>query len=232
MTDVALPEPGQIHVWQRSLSISVTEREAFLDLLDAGERSRAHRFVFEKGRDAFIASHGWLRTLLGRYLRADPRGIRFVLGERGKPAIPGFPLHFNLSHSDTMAACAVTRENEVGIDIERIRPMDDIENIARRFFHAEECRKLLALPQPEHALAFFRCWTRKEAYIKAIGDGLFAPLDGFEVTLAPAEPVAFVQIDNRPATAEWSLFEFDAGPDYAGAVAIRGCGWSVISVAG
>ena len=232
MTDVALPEPGQIHVWQRSLSISATEREALLELLDSGERDRAHRFVFERGRDAYIASHGWLRTLLSDYLRADPREIHFVLGQRGKPAIPGFPLHFNLSHSGTMAACAVTREIEVGIDIEQIRPMDDIENIARRFFHAEECRKLLALPQQEHALAFFRCWTRKEAYIKAIGDGLFAPLDGFEVTLAPAEPVAFVQIDNRPAAAEWSLFEFDAGPDYAGAVAVRGCGWSVLSVAG
>src|SRR5580700_9108978 len=121
MTDVVLPEPGQIHVWRRSLPISATEREAFLELLDPGERARAHRFVFEKDRDAFIASHGWLRTLLSGYLRADPRGIHFVLGQRGKPAIPGFPLHFNLSHSGAMAACAVTRESEVGIDIERIR---------------------------------------------------------------------------------------------------------------
>ena len=208
-----------------------------LALLDSGERNRAARFHFERDRDAFIASHGWLRTLLGRYLNADPRRIDFIFGHHGKPAIDGAPVHFNLSHSGEMAACAVTRDCEVGIDIERVRPTSDIESIAERFFHPEECRKLFGLAEEERALAFFRCWTRKEAYIKALGAGLSAPLDSFAVTLAPEEPAAFVQIDGQPAegsltqaAAACSLFDLEAGPDYAGAVAIRGSKWALLSL--
>jgi 4'-phosphopantetheinyl transferase len=221
------PAQTEIHVWYRSLEVSVAEREALAALLGPEERQRAARFHFEAGRDAFIASHGWLRTLLGRYLNADPGSLEFTFGDRGKPALRGTPLRFNLSHSGAMAACAVTRNEEVGIDIEWIRPMRDLEMVARRFFHAEECRKLLGLSEAIRAPAFFHCWTRKEAYIKALGDGLFAPLDRFEVTLAPGEPAAFIQIDGRPAAAEWSLFGLDVGPDYAGAVAIRGTDWVV-----
>lgn len=229
MAALSLPAPTEIHVWHRSLAISAGDHESLLALLAPEERERAARFRFETDRDAFIASHGWLRTLLGRYLRADPRGIEFIFGRHGKPAIYGAPVQFNLSHSGAMAACAVARDREVGIDIERIRPVRDVEGIARRFFHPEECRKLLALREDERASAFFRCWTRKEAYIKALGDGLFAPLESFEVTLAPLESAACVQIDGQPATADWSLFDVDAGPDYAGAVAIRGTDWTVLS---
>jgi 4'-phosphopantetheinyl transferase len=228
MTYLPIPSPTEIHVWHRSLSISAGEREALFALLAPDERERAARFRFEKDRDAFIAGRGWLRTLLGRYLRTDARGIHFILGKHGKPAIHGVPIHFNLSHSGALAACAVTRDQEVGIDIEWIRPMHDLESIARRFFHPEECRKLLALSEEERASAFFRCWTRKEAYIKALGEGLSAPLESFEVTLAPGEPAAFVQIDGRQAGADWRLFDLDPGADYLCAVAIRGSSWDVL----
>jgi 4'-phosphopantetheinyl transferase len=231
MEGLAAPAQTEIHVWHRSLAVAVAEREALYALLDPEERQRAGRFHFETSRDAFIVSHGWLRTLLGRYLNTDPRRVEFTFGHRGKPAVQGTPLRFNLSHSGAMAACAVTRNEEIGIDIELIRPMSDLESVARRFFHPEECRKLLALNGEDRETAFFRCWTRKEAYIKALGDGLSAELDRFEVTLAPGEPAAFVQIDGRPAAAEWSLFGLDVGPDYTGAVAVRGTDW-VVRMAG
>jgi 4'-phosphopantetheinyl transferase len=151
-------------------------------VLDRSERERAARFRFEKDRDAFIASHGWLRMLLGRYLHADPRSIDFIFGKHGKPAIDGAPIHFNFSHSGEMAACAVTRDQEVGIDIEWIRPMPGID---------------------------FRCWTRREAYVKATGVGLSALAE--------------------PTDDDWSVIDLDAGCDYAGAVAIRGRNWTVLS---
>jgi 4'-phosphopantetheinyl transferase len=227
MGGLAAPAQTEIHVWHRSLTVSAAELEGLYALLDSDERQRAGRFRFENSREAFIASHGWLRALLGRYLDADPRSLEFTFGNRGKPALRGAALQFNLSHSGAMAACAVALDKEIGIDIELIRPMSDLESIARRFFHAEECRKLLVLSEEDRETAFFRCWTRKEAYIKALGDGLYAPLDRFEVTLAADEPAAFVQIDGRPAAAEWSLFGLDVGPGYAGAVAVCGTDWVV-----
>jgi 4'-phosphopantetheinyl transferase len=227
MEGLAAPAKTEIHVWHRSLAVSSAEREGLYALLDSDERQRAGRFRFEHSRDAFIASHGWLRKLLGRYLDADPGSLEFTVGHRGKPALRGAALRFNLSHSGAMAACAVALDEEIGVDIELIRSMSDLESIAQRFFHTEECRKLLALREEDREAAFFHCWTRKEAYIKALGDGLYAPLDRFEVTLAPGEPAAFVQIDGRPAAAEWSLFGLDVGPGYAGAVAVRGSGWVV-----
>jgi len=227
MEGLAIPAQTEIHVWHSSLAISVAERETFYALLDAEERERAGRFRFDASRDAFIASHGWLRTLLGRYLNAVPRSLEFTFGNRGKPALQGTPLRFNLSHSGAMAACAVARNQEIGIDIELIRPMSDLESVVRRFFHPEECRKLLALREEDRETAFFHCWTRKEAYIKALGDGLSADLGRFEVTLAPGEPAAVVRIDGRPAARDWSVFGLDVGPGYAGAVAIRGTDWVV-----
>jgi 4'-phosphopantetheinyl transferase len=180
-----LPAPGEIHVWLHPLSISGGE----LELLSPGERERAARFYFEKDRNAFIASHAWLRTLLGGYLFADPGSIGFTFGKHGKPAIDGAPLHFNLSHSGALAACAVTKDHQVGVDIEVIRPMPGLED--------------------ERATAFFRSWTRKEAYGKATGEGLSAPVE--------------------LASADWSLIDLDAGPDYAGAVAARGSNWTVLT---
>ena len=227
MEGLPIPARTEIHVWHRSLAVAAADREGLFELLDSEERRRAGRFRFENGRDAFIASHGWLRMLLGRYLGTDPRSLEFTLGNRGKPALRNTALRFNLSHSGTMAACAVTLDKEIGIDIELIRPMSDLESVAQRFFHTEECRTLLALREEDRETAFFHCWTRKEAYIKALGDGLYAPLDRFQVTLAPGQPAAFVQIDGRPAAAEWSLFGLDVGPSYAGAVAIRGNDWVV-----
>ena len=232
MEGLAAPGQTEIHVWHRSLAVSAAELEGLYALLDSEERQRAGRFRFENSRKAFIASHGWLRTLLGRYLDADPRSLEFTFGKRGKPAVRGAALRFNLSHSGAMAACAMALDEEIGIDIELIRSMSDLESIARRFFHTEECRQLLAQREEDRETAFFRCWTRKEAYIKALGDGLYAPLDRFQVTLSSGDPAAFVQIDGCPAAAEWSLFGLDFGPGYAGAVAVRGTGWVVRMMGG
>jgi 4'-phosphopantetheinyl transferase len=188
--------------------VSATESAAYFALLDASERQRAARFHFARDRDAFIASHGWLRTLLGQYLQTDPQSLEFTVGDRGKPAIHGAAIQFNLSHSGAMAACAVTQDRPVGIDIERIRPMPELESIARRVLQPEECRQLLELGAEERLAAFFRCWTRREAYVKALGAGL---------------------MESQPPAADWSLIDLDASPDYAGAVAIRGSHWTVLS---
>jgi 4'-phosphopantetheinyl transferase len=179
-----------------------------LALLDPSERERSARFHFERDRDAFVASHSWLRTLLGHYLQTDPRSLEFLFGKYGKPTIRSAAIHFNLSHSGAMAACAVTRDHEVGIDIERVRPLPDLESIARRFFDPEDSGKLLELGEEERVSAFFRYWTRKEAYVKAIGARL---------------------MEIQPPAANWSLIDLDAGPDYAAAVAIRGSNWTVLA---
>jgi 4'-phosphopantetheinyl transferase len=194
-------------------------------LLTPDERDRAGRFHFDRLRHSFILARGSLRLLLGRYLGAAPAGVRFAYGEKGKPALadPSSRLHFNASHSGGIALCAFTLDCEIGVDVEQMRPLPDMQGIARRFFCAEESGELMALPEHQREAAFFRCWTRKEAYIKAIGDGLSAPLDGFAVTLRPDEPARLKHIANNTAAGEaWTLQNAEASPGYAAAVAYRG----------
>jgi 4'-phosphopantetheinyl transferase len=220
----------KIHVWRALLDVSAAEMARYSGWLSAEEQQRASAFRFAVHRDRYVACHGWLRELLADYLAILPKSLRFVPGRYGKPALADTPrmVGFSLSHSGGLAVCAVVEDAEVGVDIEVEREVADFENLARRFFHPAETEKLLSLPVAARQAAFFRCWTRKEAYIKATGEGLSAGLDTFEVTLAPDEPCAFVQIGNQQATDAlgWSLF--DISSDHygtAGAVAVKGTGW-------
>ena len=172
------------------------------------EKARAARFIFERDRDRFIAARGILRDLLGRYLRCAPQTIEFVYGPRGKPAVAGAAARpdicFNLSHSHGLAVVAIGREREVGIDVELIRPEFAGEEIAKRYFSAKEIAELSRLPAELRTEGFFLCWTRKEAYIKAKGDGLQIPLDSFDVSLSPGRPATLSSADES----RWGIESF------------------------
>jgi 4'-phosphopantetheinyl transferase len=221
-------EPHEIDLWYARLSVTPERLRSLKERLAPDEKARAARFVLDIHRDAFIASRGILRSILSKYLETPPAEIVFAYGERGKPCVTGSPICFNLSHSGAMAAYAVARAATIGIDIEQIRETAGLEQIARRMFAAEETEELIG-GDPAHRLnAFYHCWTRKEAYIKAIGDGLGIPLGSFQVTLSPDVPAAIVQIDGSAAKgAEWSLFDLAPSGGYAGALAVHGTGWKI-----
>ena len=198
--------------------------------LTADECQRAERYVFAKDRTHFVVARGLLRVLLGRYLGQDPPHLRFIYGPHGKPALAtdtgGGALRFNVSHSHGLALYAITRGREVGVDVERIRPEVAQEKIAERFFSPREVTLLRALPAQLQATAFFACWTRKEAYIKAKGEGLALPLDQFDVSLVPGEPAVLLRAAWDPQeAARWSLQDLAPAPGYRAAVAVAGHDW-------
>jgi 4'-phosphopantetheinyl transferase len=193
----------------------------FESVLASDEKDRAARFILERRRHSFVVARGVLRCLLGRYLDMHPANIRFNYGSKGKPAVTStLGIEFNATHSGELAVFAFTAGCPIGVDLEQIRPLSDIQDIADRFFCSEEAAELMALPPTEREHAFFRCWTRKEAYIKAIGEGLSAPLDEFRVTLQPTEPARFVHISRDTAEA-WTLHDLGLASGYAAALAYR-----------
>lgn len=193
-------------------------------VLDAAEKHRASRFRFEMHRRRFIAARHALRVILAGYLDTDPGGLRFAYGDQGKPSIEGHSLHFNLSHSGDSAALAVSTTREVGLDIEEMRPAQDLLEVARNFFAPTEVDAIAALPEPQRPQAFYRCWTRKEAYIKARGEGLAIPLDSF--TVPTGEDSSGRLLSSRLGQSEllrWNLYSLPCQPGLAGALAVE-CG--------
>jgi 4'-phosphopantetheinyl transferase len=217
----------EVHVWQATLDLRPARVRALAHTLSEDERVRAGRFVFERDRSRFIARRGLLRAILGRYLRKAPGELEFRARPYGKPAVSpgagGSPLRFSASHADGMALFAVTAGREVGVDLERVRSDFPYEDVAGRVFSPREAQTLLALNAISRPIAFFNCWTRKEAYLKARGVGLSLPLDQFDVSLVPGEPAAFLRAADDPhAASRWSLHDLPPGPGYAGAVAVEG----------
>jgi 4'-phosphopantetheinyl transferase len=214
---------NDVHIWTMPAKASDAVVAQFERVLAEDETERASRFRFSHLRDSFVITHGVLRCLLGRYLGLGPARICFVYGDKGKPAVASAAnLQFNLTHSDGMAAVAFTTGCQLGIDAEHIRPLADMQPIADRSFGSEEAAELMLLPENERERAFFRCWTRKEAYIKAIGDGLSCALDSFQVTLLPNMPPRLLHIGGDRIAAEmWSLHDLCLAPDYAAALAYR-----------
>jgi 4'-phosphopantetheinyl transferase len=224
-------EDDAVHVWRAELDVPDAEVHQLRQALDPAEISRARRFHFEKDRSRFIVARGLLRTILGSYLNLDPQILRFGYGGQGKPflmeirdnANDASALRFNLSHSGGVALIAVTLNREPGIDLERIRPELATETIAEQFFSAQETAMLRALPADVQPEAFFNCWTRKEAYLKARADGLSFPLDQFSVSLIPGEPAALLSFLGEPdEIARWSLIHLNPGSDYVGALVVEG----------
>ena len=196
-------------------------------ILAADEQERADRFVFEHDRQHYTVGRGFLRQILGRYVGLEPAQLRFSYGPQGKPDLAdsrlSAALRFNLSHSKGLALVGLTQRHELGIDIEGIRTLDDMDKIAERFFSAAENVVYAQVPAALKSVAFFNCWTRKEAYIKAIGEGLSHPLDTFDVTLAPGAPARLLRAEKDPqAINRWSLMTLEPAPGYIGALAVAG----------
>lgn len=217
----ALPD-NMVHVWRALLEVDPSILRCLKSTLAQNELERAERFIFDPDRNHFIAARGILRDVLGRYLQCAPQTIDFVFGARGKPAISSggsrHPLCFNLSHSHGLAVIGIARKRELGIDVEMIRSEFASEEIAKRYFSAEEVQELSELPAKLRTEGFFLCWTRKEAYIKAKGEGLQIPLDSFNVSLTPGLSPELHTSDRS----RWSLRSFSPEPGYVAAVVEEG----------
>ena len=223
---------GEVQVWRASLEQPLELQERFLRTLDLEERERAGRFHFEKHRRRFIVGRGVLRLLLGRYLEIAPEEVRFAYGPYGKPSLggehAGSRVRFNASHSHELAVYAFVQQREIGVDVEYVKDDFQSEEIAQRFFSAHEVQTLIALPKHERHASFFRCWTRKEAYIKALGSGLSHPLDQFDVTLTADEPAALLRdAQDAAAVARWEMFNLEFTERYAGALIVEGRGYTL-----
>ncbi|MBF6570843.1 MAG: 4'-phosphopantetheinyl transferase superfamily protein [Candidatus Binataceae bacterium] len=220
-----------VHVWRACLDQSPLQLNNFQNTLDDDERSRARRFYFSRDRQRFIAARGILRSLLAGYLGTVPNSISFIYGTHGKPALAAEcgadAIQFNLAHSHGTALYALTRGRGIGVDLEFIRCDLKVEQIAGQFFSHSEIIALGALPPSVREYAFFLCWTRKEAYIKARGEGLSIPLDQFDVSLIPGEPAAL--LNTQPDSDEafrWSLLNLTPACGYAAALAVEGRDWT------
>jgi 4'-phosphopantetheinyl transferase len=221
--DVALGA-GEVHVWRVSLVQPPEAIAALADTLSPDERERAARFHFERDRAAFTVARGALRALLGRYLARLPGDLGFGYHARGKPylaAPAGDRLRFNLSHSGGLALIALTQGREVGVDIEHKRALQDLTSLARISFAPGEYATLCGLAPRDQPDAFFACWSRKEAFIKATGEGV-SQLADFDVTLRPGEPARLLRIDGAFARRRWSLHELPVSPGYAAALVVEG----------
>jgi len=222
--------PDEVQLWRVDLNQVAPAEPRWRQLLSPDEAVRADRFHFERDRRNYTATRALLRVLLGKYVNSAPERVPFVYGERGKPALDSnrteTHLYFNVSHSGMKALLAFAHGREVGVDVEQIRNNLDHQGLARRFFSPAEQQALAALPRSEQCAGFFRCWTRKEAYIKAQGTGFSLPLDGFDVSLLPGEQNALLA--TRPdagGASRWCLFEVAAGQGYEAALCVRGHGW-------
>ena len=214
-------------VWHAALDpepIRLRELEA---TLSGDERARADRFRFDRDRRRFVAARGILREILGARLGVEPWSLEFNYGEQGKPVLRPVPGRvgpfFNVAHSGDHGAFAVGNVPGIGIDVELIRPVPAADAIANRFFTPEESAALALLPEALRPQAFFLCWTRKEAFIKALGEGLSHSLDSFTVTVAPGEPARLLSAGPAAGSlGEWRLHDLSDLPVLAGAVALRG----------
>ena len=222
----------EVHTWCANLDVPPETSARLYATLTPDERNRSARFQFERDRQRFIVAHGVLRDLLARYLRTQPGQLRFVCNAFGKPALApefGTGLKFNLSHSAGLVLIAIATAFDVGVDLEYIGAQSDYADIARRFFSPAEIDYLNALPSHLYAEAFFSCWTKKEAFLKACGEGLAKPLNSFSVPLttnSPTSPIDFCVASNEDVPARrWSLYTLRPAPGYAGALAIEANGW-------
>jgi 4'-phosphopantetheinyl transferase len=228
----------EVHVWRASLALSRAWLQRLRASLSADELHRARRFRFQVDRDRFVAGRGLLRSILARYLGMDPGQLRFCYDSGGKPRLArgqtGGGLSFNLSHSHDLALYAFVMGREIGIDVERVRREPLEEGLAERFFAPAEVTTLRALPVDRQVEAFYHIWTRKEAYVKATGEGLLVPLDEFEVSVGPDAPAALLRVQgNDREVARWTLRtlypteQLGTGPGYVAALAVEGDNWQL-----
>ncbi|QMU66418.1 MAG: 4'-phosphopantetheinyl transferase superfamily protein [Flavobacteriaceae bacterium] len=215
---------NQIHVWKATLDVSENKHHVFWSYLSDDEKQRANTFYFKKDRDYFITARGILRELIGQYLNKKAIDIEFGYHTHGKPFMRNdAELEFNISHSKNMALYGFVKKDEIGVDIEFVDQKIEAMQIARHFFSSYEITALGDLPQQHKASGFFNCWTRKEAFIKALGTGLSFPLDQFAVSLAPEKKATLVHtMWDTDEAQKWNLFHVNPQSYFTGAVAIKG----------
>jgi 4'-phosphopantetheinyl transferase len=221
---MSLLEKHEAHVWWANLNYPAAELANFFNVLAEDEKQRAERFHFLKDKNHFIIARGLLRKILSQYLAISPQDLQFQYTSYGKPTLKDYPdLQFNVSHSHGVALYAITREQAVGVDIEFTQRNCDIDAIAERYFSAEECRVIKNLTGSEKNQAFFNGWARKEAFLKALGEGLSYPLNQVEVTLMAGQPAAFVALHDKNLNInDWCLRALEVISGYAAALAVKG----------
>lgn len=211
----------EVHVWRGALD---WPSAALRELLTPEEMARAQRYRFERHRRRFVAARALLRLVLARYLDIGPAQVRLRYGPYGKPALlapEGTGMQFNVAHTGDLALYAIAGGRSVGIDVERVRPVPDVDALVARYFAPGERERFRALAPEERLRGFLAGWTRKEAYMKARGEGLAIPLNAFEVNLAPAAPARLIHDRRHPtAPAHWWLSDLDLGPEVVGAIAV------------
>jgi 4'-phosphopantetheinyl transferase len=218
---------GEAEVWSASLERPARTLEALASLLAPDERARAARFHFERDRNRYVVGRALLRVILGRHLQTEAATVSFRYDRHGKPRLDSpwqaSGLEFNVSHSGSVALFAIARDRRVGVDVELVRPLDDAPGLAESAFSAAEVAALRALPPGRFLDGFFACWTRKEAFVKARGEGLSLALDAFDVSVDPESEAELIATRFDPEEAgRWTLRSLDPGPGLAGAVAVEG----------
>lgn len=218
---------GTIHVGLEPLDRSGDGLRSLERHLTDDERLRAARFRFERDRTRFVCARGLLRSLLGTELGLAPGRIRFDYGPQGKPSLAGEQagsgLHFNVSHSDGLGLFVLARDRAIGADLEKVRPLRHGRAVAARFFAEDECAALDGLDGDAWDRAFFRCWTRKEAFVKAVGEGLSYPLRAFSVAVSDGDPVRLLRVDGDAAVCDrfW-MTTYPAGTGFEAAIVAEG----------
>ena len=213
-----------VDLWWEKIDSQVGRISEFWPTLSEDERKRAERFCFDRHRERFIVQRGRLREILSVYWDVLPNAIRFRKGTGGKPSISSDnpTIRFNLSHSKGYALLAIAYGREVGVDVEVLRPKPKAAALVERFFSPNEKTAFRKLEPHEEDAAFFAGWTRKEAYVKAVGKGLRFPLDQFDVSLEPGDQNALLHVEGAPEEVRrWSLRDIDLGPGFRAALAVE-----------
>ncbi len=217
----------ELHIWHFPLHKQDQTIVKLQNLLNHDEREKAQRFSTMLLQCRFIVGRASLRLILGRYLNEEPSELKFEYGEFGKPALKNkndlCSLHFNMANSHDLGTIAVTNGRHVGIDVEQVRTIEDMDIIALKSFSPFERSVYSTIDPKDRTTAFLRCWTRKEAYLKATGRGLSLPLDQFDVSLAPGEEARLLRVEHDPdEVTRWTLSDVNYGSDYIGTVAVEG----------
>jgi 4'-phosphopantetheinyl transferase len=238
MTKSLSPKPSPdlpdnaVHIWRVPLNHRSERTALSLEVLSPDERDKAARFHFDKDRNQFVQARAALRFILSEYLNVPPQTLWFSYGPHGKPALANghaeSSLRFNLSRRDGLALIAVTRGREIGIDVEFIRADAPFFEIADVSFSSSESATLRTLPESSRAAGFYNCWTRKEAYVKARGEGLSFPLKQFDVSLTPGDSPMLLNVrDDLDEIDRWTLQEIPVAEDYVSALAVEGSNLNV-----